>query len=105
MNLQQERIDGHCQSLKLEGHATIRRSGERCRGKQWSFLDFLENALAHEREMRQVRSRQTLVRMAGFPAIKTLDDYDYSFAVGAPRKTIDEPPPCASSSGVRTPCC
>ncbi|AIO36884.1 istB-like ATP binding family protein [Burkholderia cenocepacia] len=26
----------------------------------------------------------------GFPAIKTLDDYDYSFAVGAPRKTIDE---------------
>ncbi|ONY23611.1 AAA family ATPase [Burkholderia cenocepacia] len=58
--------------------------------KQWSFLDFLENALAHERETRQVRSRQTLVRMAGFPALKTLDDYDYSFAVGAPRKTIDE---------------
>lgn len=40
--------------------------------------------------MRQLRSRQTLVRMAGFPAIKTLDDYDYSFAVGAPRKAIDE---------------
>jgi DNA replication protein DnaC len=58
--------------------------------KDWSFLDFLENALAHEREARQLRSRQTLVRMAGFPAIKTLDDYDYSFAVGAPKKMIDE---------------
>jgi hypothetical protein len=28
--------------------------------------------------------------MAGFPAIKTLDDYDYSFAVGAPQKQINE---------------
>jgi DNA replication protein len=28
--------------------------------------------------------------MAGFPAIQTLDDYDYSFAVGAPRQTIVE---------------
>nr|WP_310141030.1 IS21-like element helper ATPase IstB [Burkholderia ambifaria] len=59
-------------------------------GDERSFLDFLENALAHERETRQVRSRQTLVRMAGFPAIKTLDDYDYSFAAGAPREAIDE---------------
>lgn len=28
--------------------------------------------------------------MAGSLAIKTLDDYDYSFAVGDPRKMIDE---------------
>ncbi|CAG9238904.1 hypothetical protein BGLA2_880003 [Burkholderia gladioli] len=28
--------------------------------------------------------------MAGFPGLKTLDDFDYSFAVGASRKTIDE---------------
>lgn len=89
MNLQQERIDGHCQSLKLEG-LMQRYVALASAAKQWSFLDFLEHALAHEREMRQLRSRQTLVRMAGFPAIKTLDDYDYSFAVGAPRKAIDE---------------
>ncbi len=37
-----------------------------------------------------VRSRQTLVRMAGFPTIKTLDEYDYGFAVDAPRKIIEE---------------
>jgi len=53
-------------------------------------LDYLEQVLAHERDTRQVRSRQTLVRMAGFPAIKTLDQYDYSFAVGAPKKQLDE---------------
>ena len=104
MNLQQERIDGHCQSLKLEAMQRYVALASDAAAKQWSFLDFLENALAHEREMRQVRSRQTLVRMAGFPAIKTLDDYDYSFAVGAPRKTI-ELATLRFIERVRTPCC
>jgi DNA replication protein DnaC len=91
MNLQQERIDVHCQNLKLEGLMQCYRAlASDAAGKDWSFLDYLERVLAHERETRQLRSRQTLVRMAGFPAIKTLDDYDYSFAVGAPRKMIDE---------------
>ncbi|KPV02641.1 hypothetical protein APR50_26755 [Variovorax paradoxus] len=91
MNLQQERIDAHCQSLKLDGLMQCYRAlaGEAA-SKDWNFLDFLEQSLAHERDTRQVRSRQTLVRMAGFPTIKTLDDYDYSFAVGAPKKVIEE---------------
>jgi DNA replication protein DnaC len=29
-------------------------------------------------------------RVAGFPAIKTIDQYDFSFATGAPRKQILE---------------
>jgi len=29
-------------------------------------------------------------RIAGFPAIKTLDQYDFNFATGAPRKQIME---------------
>jgi len=59
-------------------------------GKDWSLLDYLEQLLHQKREFRMVRSRQTLVRMAGFPTIKTLDDYDYGFAVGAPKKVIEE---------------
>lgn len=91
MNLQHERIDAHCQALKLEGlMQNYRALAAEGVGKQWSFLDYLEQTLAHERDTRQVRSRQTLVRMAGFPTIKTLDQYDYSFAVGAPKKQIDE---------------
>lgn len=75
--------------------------------KDGSFLDDLEHVLAHERDIRQVRSRQTLVRMAGFPAIKTLDDYDYSFAVGAPKKLIEKLswPHYGSSTNARTLCC
>jgi DNA replication protein DnaC len=91
MNLQHERIDAHCQSLKLEGMMQCYRTlASDAATKDWSFLDFLEHTLAHERDTRQVRSRQTLVRMAGFPTIKTLDDYDYGFAVGAPKKVIEE---------------
>jgi DNA replication protein DnaC len=29
-----------------------------------------------------------MVKMAGFPLIKTLDEYDFGFAVGAPKKAI-----------------
>ena len=29
-------------------------------------------------------------RVAGFPAIKTLDQYDFGFATGAPRRQIME---------------
>ncbi|WP_304438919.1 ATP-binding protein [Achromobacter sp. DMS1] len=58
--------------------------------KDWTLLDYLEQTLRAERDARQLRSRQTLVRMAAFPAIKTLDEYDYGFAVGAPRAQIDE---------------
>ncbi|MGV3346954.1 IS21-like element helper ATPase IstB [Bordetella sp. LUAb4] len=91
MNLQHERIDAHCQSLKLEGMMQCYRTvATDAATKDRSFLDFLEHTLAYERDTRQVRSRQTLVRMAGFPTIKTLDDYDYGFAVGAPKKIIDE---------------
>lgn len=91
MNLQQERIDAHCQTLKLEGlMQAYRAMASDAVNKDWSFMDYLEHVLEHERDTRQVRSRQTLVRMAGFPTVKTLDEYDYGFAVGAPRKLIDE---------------
>ncbi len=91
MNLQHERIDHYCQSLKLEGlMQQYRMLAAEAANKDWTLLDYLEHTLRAETEARQVRSRQTLVRMAGFPTIKTLDDYDYGFATGAPKAQIDE---------------
>ena len=43
-----------------------------------------------ERESRRARAREMFARVAGFPAIKTLDQYDLGFATGAPRKQIME---------------
>ena len=42
------------------------------------------------RQARRVRSASTPARTAGFPAIKTLEDYDFSFATGAPKAQIHE---------------
>jgi DNA replication protein DnaC len=48
--------------------------------KDVSYADFLEEALRAERESRRARSREMLTRTAGFPAIKTLEAYDFGFA-------------------------
>jgi DNA replication protein DnaC len=55
-----------------------------------SFSDFLEETLKGEREVRRGRAREMFARTAGFPAVKTLDGYDFGFATGAPRQQIQE---------------
>jgi DNA replication protein DnaC len=39
---------------------------------------------------RRVRAREMLTRIAGFPALKMLEAYDFAFASGAPRQQIEE---------------
>lgn len=58
--------------------------------KDASYADFLEDILRSERDARRVRSRELLTRTAGFPALKTLEAYDFAFATGAPRAQIQE---------------
>jgi DNA replication protein DnaC len=55
-----------------------------------SFAAFLEAILRAERDARRIRARDMLTRTAGFPALKTLDGYDFAFATGAPRQQIQE---------------
>ena len=55
-----------------------------------SFADFLEQLLNVEQQARSQRTRETLLRMAGLPALKHFDDYDFSFATGAPRQQLQE---------------
>jgi DNA replication protein DnaC len=91
MNIQFERIYELCQQLQLfamaDHYATHAQSA--AEDKQ-SYSDFLESLLALERAERQSRGRAILTRMAGFPMIKTLDDYDFNFASGVPKKKIQE---------------
>ena len=66
----------------------VRLRKARRRGRNASYADFLEEVLRAERDAR--RAREMLTRTAGFPAIKTLDAYDFGFATGAPRAQILE---------------
>lgn len=91
MNLQHERIEQLCLDLNLQTIAT-EHSGlcQDAANKNQSFCDFLENLLRLEKSNRLQRSRQVLTKTAGFPVIKTLDEFDFEFATGVPKKQIME---------------
>ncbi len=89
--LSHDRLARLCEEMKLAGimdayPALAAQASE----EEQSFTDFLENVLVAERDFRRARSAATLVRMAGFPAIKTLDDYDFKFASAAPKRQIEQ---------------
>lgn len=91
MNIQHECIDKLCQQLGLPGIITHYDSiGQKCAQEGKSFCDYLEAILTTELKARQIRSQRLLAQMAGFPCIKTLDDYDFGFASGVPKQQLLE---------------
>lgn len=90
MNLQAERIAGLCEALQLGWVAAEYDAiAQNAASKSMSFTDFLERVLAVEVDGRHERAKQTLLKMATLPGIKTLEDYDYTFG-GAPKAQITE---------------
>jgi DNA replication protein DnaC len=53
-------------------------------GQDGSYADFVEVILTHEYAARQQRSQQVLMKLSGLPQVKTLEDYDFNYALGAP---------------------
>ncbi|MCO8166753.1 IS21-like element helper ATPase IstB [Pseudomonas sp. 21LCFQ02] len=91
MNLQHQTIVELCQALKLECTADhYSMLAQQAVQEDLSFSDFLEHLLRHEHGFRQQRSRELLTRMACFPAIKTLEEYDFSFSPGVPKVLLQE---------------
>ncbi len=89
--LQSDRVVTLCEELKLAGVAeSFAALATAAVETEQSFVDFLEDALIAERDSRRARSAATLIRMAGFPATKTLEDYDFKFATTAPRRQIEQ---------------
>jgi DNA replication protein DnaC len=91
MNLQHERIAALCAELKLHriagDWAAIAQEAARTEA---SFGDFVERLLMSETEARGERQRQTLLKLATLPTVKTLEQFDFAFASGAPRAQIHE---------------
>jgi DNA replication protein DnaC len=91
-NLQHERIVALAAELRLGAIAAFYGPIAQAAAKREdaSYADFLEEVLRAERDARRVRSREMLTRTAGFPALKTLEAFDFAFATGAPRQQIQE---------------
>lgn len=91
MELQYERIRALCEALKLpliaEGYAA---AAQRAASEETPYGDYLEQLLKAELAGRQARKQSMLTRLAGFPAIKTLESFDYDFASGVQRARIEE---------------
>jgi hypothetical protein len=89
MSLQHQRVVELCNELRLGGVAAQYSAlAQKAAEKHTSFTDFVEELLSAERESRRARAREMFARIGGFPAIKTLDQYDFNFATGTPRKQI-----------------
>lgn len=91
MNLQHERMLSLCEMLNLpfiaQGYPIATQEAAQ---QETAYSDFLEGLLKAEAVGRNVRKQTMLTRLAGFPAIKTLDDFDYEFAQGVKRSQIEE---------------
>lgn len=91
MKLQDERIALLCERLKLERVATDwSHLAQSAAEGQASFGEFLERVLTSEADAREGRKCRILLKLATLPSIKTLEDYDFRFATGAPRAQIQE---------------
>jgi DNA replication protein DnaC len=91
MNLQHDRIAALCSALKLDRIAQDWPSiAQEAARTESSFADFLERLLSGETSARGERQRQTLLKLATMPVIKTLEQFDFGFASGAPRAQIQE---------------
>ena len=91
MSLQHDRIAELCEQLKFArlGSDWPALAQDAARDGA-SFADFLENVLASEQVAREERKRTVLMRLATMPSIKTLEQFEWTYAGGAPKAQIIE---------------
>jgi len=90
MNLQAQRLHELCEGLSLPGlEVNYDALAQAASQQECTYTDFLEECLKAEQQSRQQRTRSVMLKMAGFPSVKLLEEYDYKFAVGAPKKQIN----------------
>lgn len=91
MNIQHERLISLCQQLNLMALPdTYPVQAQQAATEKLSYTDFLERILQSEVNHKITRSRSLLARTAGFPAIKTLEDFDFRCATGVPEAKLNE---------------
>ena len=81
MNIQHERIVSLCEHLNLPATATnYSNLAQEAATNSIGYSDFLEQTLSLEWQEKQARSRSLLTKLAGFPMIKTVDNFDFKYA-------------------------
>lgn len=85
------KIDTLCKELQLPSLANAYHElSSRAAKENWKYSEYLYEVLRMEAEGKAERSRATLTKMAGFPTIKTFEQFDFDFTVGVNRRQIKE---------------
>ena len=84
-------MEQYCKELKMptlmqEYHTLTTRAAK----ENWKPSEILQEALKVEIDGKSKRSKSVLQKMASFPVIKTLDDYDFSHPIGINSRQIEE---------------
>jgi len=66
----------------------LEQTAERARAEQWPYEQFLETLLEAEVFARDASGARMRIRHAGFPALKTLEDFDWSAQPSAERPLV-----------------
>lgn len=86
-----EQIETLCKELQLptmaQTHHTL---ANRAAKENWKYSEYLYEVLKSESQTKAQRSKATLTKMAGFPTIKTLEQFDFDFTIGVNRRQIEE---------------
>ena len=84
-------IETLCKELQLSTINDVHHEiANRAAKEGWKYGEYLYEILKLEANNRAIRSRATLTKMAGFPTIKTLEQFDFNFTVGVNRRQIEE---------------
>lgn len=96
MNLSEERLAHFAEKLRLpDVPALVPALAQQAAEREWSFTDFAEALLAAQSEASDARACDTLQRLAGFPAKKSIDEFDFSFQQSINKKQVTELASCA----------
>lgn len=91
MSVDYLRLQEHLERLKLtQALASLDRLAEEASQKQWSYTQFLGKMLAEEVEAREGRRLTIKQRLAHFPWVKTLEQFDFAFQPGVDEKKVKE---------------
>jgi DNA replication protein DnaC len=91
VNLTSERIALLSERLHLPDlPAELPALAEEAAKGSWSYAEFAERLLARSAEAADLRAEATLVRLAGFPYRKSLDDFDFGFQPSVSEKQLRE---------------
>ncbi len=89
MELQHQRLMALAGQLQLESLISAAPAlSQQEVDQEWSYMDFLEHLLHEEKQARHQCKQAMYTRMAAFPAVKMFEEYDFTFATGAPQKQL-----------------